>query len=294
MANIVQTSYDSVLGRANVALLGVHLQRSAITAAQTGRWNAHRFPCWTMVWSGVQGYQARLATSDGSDRVVDRIARSWALHGPDQLIQERLPGLEADRESMYLFFRVDGELPVLASRPLTIVVDNDDRLAERFRDMHRAQQRGGPGDALVAHGLLLASLGEIIACAHDSGAGDDDSPWRLRSADEPASAIGLLAAVDLQVARTPAAPPSRARLAKALGMSESSLAHRFRAETGMTLVERIRWLRIREAKARLAEPGATVKSVAASLGFSSPSYFSRVFTEVAALTPEEYLRRCAR
>ncbi|MEK7412198.1 MAG: helix-turn-helix domain-containing protein, partial [Planctomycetota bacterium] len=52
---------------------------------------------------------------------------------------------------------------------------------------------------------------------------------------------------------------------------------------------RIRWLRIREAKNRLAEPEATVKAVARSLGYSSQFYFSRVFKEVAGMTPEMYL-----
>ena len=72
-------------------------------------------------------------------------------------------------------------------------------------------------------------------------------------------------------------------------MSVSSLAHRFKAETGMTPIERIRWLRVREAKRLLSREAATVKSVAAALRFSSPFYFSRVFKEVTGSTPQDFI-----
>ncbi len=288
----VQTSYDSVLGKAGIALLSVHRHRLDVAPDRVGRWDRHRFECWTLVWSGAQGYQARRALSGPSSDVVSRPGRSWALHAPGVEFFESLDAPTSDREAMWLFFSLTGRLTPLTSRPFTLLLDHDDRIADLVRIMHGAQERGAPGDGLVAHGLLLAVLGEVLACAHAGGAGDDRDPWRLRARESRDQEPGLLAAVDLQVSRSPASPPSRERLAAALGMSVSSLAHRFRAETGMTLVERIRWLRIREAKARLADRGATVKSVASSLGFSSPFYFSRVFKEVAGMTPELYLLQC--
>jgi AraC-like DNA-binding protein len=59
----------------------------------------------------------------------------------------------------------------------------------------------------------------------------------------------------------------------------------------MTVLERVRWLRISQARRLLAERNATVKSVARRLGFSSPFYFSRVFREVTGITPIDYLRQ---
>ena len=89
------------------------------------------------------------------------------------------------------------------------------------------------------------------------------------------------------------APPSRAHLSRLLGMSESTFSRRFRAETGRSLAQRRRWLRVRAAKARLAEPEASVTAVAPrEPGFSSGFRFSRVFTEVSGMPPSAYLGRC--
>ncbi|MBA3710721.1 MAG: hypothetical protein H0W83_18095, partial [Planctomycetes bacterium] len=125
-------------GRSNVRLTSVHRQSIQIAADQVGRWMNHRFDSWTMVWSGVHGYQARLSATGVADRVVDRLPRSWALHGPGCSFHERLGASGPDRESMYLFFTVSGELPGLSGRALTVVADPDDRLAGHIRHMHRA------------------------------------------------------------------------------------------------------------------------------------------------------------
>ena len=85
-------------------------------------------------------------------------------------------------------------------------------------------------------------------------------------------------------------PPSLKQLADLLNMSVSSLTHRFKDETGMTVNERTRQLRIYAARESLAQPGASVKAVARDLGFSSPAYFSRVFKEQTGLTPQEFIR----
>lgn len=275
-----------------MGLVSCHHQRQPLIGERVGRWDAHRLPWWSLVWSGARGYQARIVDANGNSRVVDRLPRSWALHRPNHEFFERVPAPEPERDILYLLLTITGSLPPLSARSLTIVLDHDDRIAAQVRSMYQAQERGAPGDVMKAHGLLLAVLGDILLCAHDGGDGTDDSPWRVRPLGLTTTTPSLLAAVDLLVVRRLASPPSRDEIAEALTLSLSSLAHRFSAETGTTLVERIRWLRIREAKLRLAEPLATVKTVAQSLGFSSAAYFSRVFKEVAGVTPDDYQRRC--
>lgn len=292
MTTNVHTTYTNVQGQAGIALVSCHHVRQPCLGERVGRWDVHRLPWWTLVWSGAHGYQARIPSANGDAAVVNRLPRSWALHRPNHAFHERIPTPDPDRELLYLFFTISGSMPPVSSRPLTIVLDHDDHVAGQIRAMHHAQERGAPGDALKAHGLLLSVMSDILVCAHDGGDGSDASPWRIRQPGLTTTTPDLLAAVDVLVSRQLASPPSRDALAEALKLSVSSLAHRFTAETGTTLVERIRWLRIREAKLRLAEPLATVKTVAQSLGFSSAAYFSRVFKDVAGVTPEEYQRRC--
>jgi len=292
MITNVHSSYDNVQGPARLALVSCHHLRLPFLGERVGRWDAHRLPWWTLVWSGANGYQARLRQANGDTVVVNRLPRSWALHRPNHEFCERIPTADPDRELLYLFMSISGALPPLSSRTLTVVLDHDDQVAAQVRAMHHAQERGAAGDALKAHGLLLSVVSDLLVCAHDGGDGTDASPWRIRQPGLTTNTPDLLAAVDVIVSRRLASPPSRDEIAEALHLSVSSLAHRFSAETGTTLVERIRWLRIREAKLRLAAPLATVKTVAQSLGFSSAAYFSRVFKEVADVTPDEYQRRC--
>jgi AraC family transcriptional regulator of arabinose operon len=102
---------------------------------------------------------------------------------------------------------------------------------------------------------------------------------------------GLLADVDAIVRGRLASPPSLGELAEQLGMSISSLAHRFRNETGFSIVGRIRWLRVAQARQLLGTLG--IKQTARKLGFSGPSYFSRVFKEVSGLSPQTFLQQRA-
>lgn len=86
------------------------------------------------------------------------------------------------------------------------------------------------------------------------------------------------------------APPS-IKLAEVLSMSISSLARRFKTEAGTSVMERVRWLRIREACALLAKPGASVKSAASKLAFSSPFHLSKLFHAHTGMTAQGYIQR---
>lgn len=62
----------------------------------------------------------------------------------------------------------------------------------------------------------------------------------------------------------------------------------FKEETGENFVEYLTKLRIRKAKPMLLEPGSSVKQVCLSVGYSDPSYFSRIFKRYEGVTPTEF------
>nr|MBA3847048.1 helix-turn-helix transcriptional regulator [Planctomycetota bacterium] len=97
--------------------------------------------------------------------------------------------------------------------------------------------------------------------------------------------------VDAIIGRRLRRPPTLAEIARELGMSESSLSHRFKRDTGLSVMERSRALRIEAARAMLLRDGTSVKSAARQLGFSSAFHLSRVFTELCGLPPMEWRRR---
>ena len=69
-----------------------------------------------------------------------------------------------------------------------------------------------------------------------------------------------------------------------------SLCHNFKAVTGATIFEYVNFLRIHYAVERLKESGSSVIEVATDCGFSSLSYFNRVFKKIIGCAPSAYNR----
>ncbi len=89
------------------------------------------------------------------------------------------------------------------------------------------------------------------------------------------------------------APWDVACLARAAGMSESALAHRFRKEAGTTPASFVRRLRCEAAAAMLAT-GLTVGETSARCGFANPYHFSRCFKQVTGSSPSSLIPKVPR
>ncbi len=81
---------------------------------------------------------------------------------------------------------------------------------------------------------------------------------------------------------------STAEVAAALGKNRSYLCTRFREETGLSLNAYITRLRMEEARRLLRATDKPLKEIADQLGFSSQSYFQKVFKAETGLTPGAY------
>ena len=74
-------------------------------------------------------------------------------------------------------------------------------------------------------------------------------------------------------------------------VSKYHFCHSFKEKVGLSVMDYVLRTRIVMAKAMLAKERISVSEVSARCGFSSLSYFSRVFKESVGMTPLEY-RRC--
>ncbi len=77
-------------------------------------------------------------------------------------------------------------------------------------------------------------------------------------------------------------------VAKAAGVSRSSLQGRFRAALGRTVLEEIQRVRVGRAQALLANTDLKMAVVAERCGFSNSQRFSVVFRQVAGVAPSDY------
>ena len=77
-------------------------------------------------------------------------------------------------------------------------------------------------------------------------------------------------------------------LAKAMFISRTHLAVKFKKETGMTLTDFILKEKVEEGKRLLRYTDKSISSIAIYLGFSSQSHFTNVFKKYTKFTPNEY------
>lgn len=82
-----------------------------------------------------------------------------------------------------------------------------------------------------------------------------------------------------------------AGLAKQYSISPSSLSHRFRAATGMSVMEYLLSCRMASAKRMLAGSDIGIGQIVERCGFSDNSNFSRTFKRLSGLSPKDFRKQ---
>ncbi len=257
-----------------------------------GHWHGpYVWPSWVVDWISQPGQRLEITEPGGRPQVVERPPQSWCAFAPGVAYRHFDPTPAPPAPTRWFFFDLHAPFAPLSGRALSVLVDPEERIAAHVDAMFDFQQHGEPGSDLAAHGHALAVFGEIALASRRGHAGTADDPWPVRAPVAAASAERLLQRVDAAVLRRFDRPPALADLAAGVHLSSSALSHRFQRETGMSVMVRVRWLRIREARRLLADPDATVAAVARAVGFSSPFHLSRVFSQVTGMSPQEFRRR---
>lgn len=79
--------------------------------------------------------------------------------------------------------------------------------------------------------------------------------------------------------------------AETLNMSKSSLYRKLKTITGLSPVEFIRNIRLKESCRRLKDKSVSISEVAYSVGFSDPKYFATCFKNEFNISPSEYQKK---
>jgi AraC-like DNA-binding protein len=78
------------------------------------------------------------------------------------------------------------------------------------------------------------------------------------------------------------------QMAQLCQMSPSRFCREFKSAYGVTYVEYVARYRVVQAKRLLSNPAMSIADAAAAVGFTDPSYFTRVFRRVTGLSPSAY------
>lgn len=79
-------------------------------------------------------------------------------------------------------------------------------------------------------------------------------------------------------------------LCEMAGFSESTLRRLFKEQTGKTVYDFIKDIKMTNAARKLLITNEPISSIAYDLGYETPSYFAKCFKEVFGLSPQEYRR----
>lgn len=155
----------------------------------------------------------------------------------------------------------------------------------------------GPGSAQIVEGSWAHIARQVFAL---DSLHATELPDRPGSAQSPSRALTGLPSLRSTTNRSleEACEYVRARCNRPLRLGEVArhvfmnpcyLSRKFKQSLGISFSQYLHLVRIERAVARLqAEPGVSLKDLAFSLGFSSPSHFTRVFKRITGLTPTQY------
>jgi AraC family transcriptional regulator len=162
-----------------------------------------------------------------------------------------------------------GEKPELFNRPSYFYGGMPVYLAGRLLREYRRRDLASP---LAMEGLAL----ELIAAANDSPdrRQPKSSRWIERTRDFLHAEFTKTLTIE--------------NVAKIAGVHPSHLARSFRAQTGYTIGDYVRRLRIEFASQQLSLTDASLGDIAAAAGFSDQSHLSRTFKMYFGVPPGEY------
>lgn len=215
----------------------------------------------------------RCTTPDGRDLVLMRHlgVRSW--------------GNSATGDTMMITgtYALDGEVSgrLLRALPPLVALSGDALGSPLIPLMADEIVKDAPGQQSVLDRLLDLLL--IAALRAWFARPEAEAPaWYTAHGD---AVVGR--ALDL-MHDAPAHPWTVATLADATGVSRAALARRFSALVGEPPMAFLTGWRVALAADLLREPGATVGSVARSVGYGSPYALSTAFKRVRGVSPKEY------
>ncbi len=157
----------------------------------------------------------------------------------------------------------------------------------------RAAIRGGMdvndalslSDAYIQKNELLSSVEAIENLQYHMVFDYTEKVEKIRLGKTPTK---LLTDIVNYVQKHLSEPVDIAALSKAMFISRTHLAVKFKKETGMTLTEFVLKEKIEEGKRLLRYTDKPISAIAAHLGFSSQSHFANVFKKYANSSPNEY------
>ncbi len=166
------------------------------------------------------------------------------------------------------------------TEPIAATVEGNRLFRTSFTALLEELAEPSLGTAIIAECLMKQAV--ILLVREHIHALDEESPFLLPVGDP------RLARAVSAVMTHPEQSHSLASLSAIAGMSYSSFFRRFTETYGTPPGDFVHKVRMRTAARLLSTSGMSVKALAAAVGYSSRSHFSRVFKQSYGIDPSSY------
>lgn len=158
----------------------------------------------------------------------------------------------------------------------------DNEITGLIRDFRRETEEARAG---FRHRLRAICTELIVSVARKLG---PDSP----GAPAPGARAGsqIVTAAKEFILKHAAGDISLGEIAWHVGKGEEHLARVFKRETGQSVFDYVREIRVNKAKTLLLNPALSLTQIAERCGFHSLSFFSRTFRQQSGVSPSHYRR----
>lgn len=240
-----------------------------------------RLCAWVIDYSFLGGMRYRVGSRWNCWRTRDR--HSARLYAPGQFLWED-PSQMRRQEclSAYIIFTGGDSIGLRSLTGKDGVAEFSDKaglLAAPLREIAEVGQAMGEAGFCRANALMWQVIGLLLA---SRPAGDHRLIVAPRTARRARSA--LCRRIEAYFESHAHEKITRAILAREFHLSVSSLSHSYRAETGMSPMQKLIRVRINRAK-HLILRGAGLKQVAEETGFNDQFHLSKTFKRIEGMSP---------
>jgi AraC-like DNA-binding protein len=215
----------------------------------------------------------------------ERAAATGHLYAPGTHYWERLEERHLPVESVWIIFRGDGlglEEMIHGANSLAIFRDPEGALGDALMAVNRLEDEY-PGRAFLRG---QEALFRILRLLRESTA-TEEGVYRVATDPKADRTASLQSRVNHYLQAHYADRIALRDLASAMAMSESSLSHRYRRETGTTPMETLTEIRLTQVK-KLLMLGLPLREIAAQTGYYDEFHLSKTFKKRLGLNPSDF------
>ncbi len=250
---------------------------------QSHQWKSFKQKFWVIDVAQLGGFTVRVGGQDHQ-----RSPGSVALYRPNTLYSEWSERGGTTEQAWIMFHTTTRNSPIskmlnkqkacFFEDPAGVVKDNIKAIFEQC-----CNERSGSSFRVQSCFFKIIDL--LIVASQSQG-----FLIAPRTAEHKEPDDSLRARVEAVIASRLMHPLSMAEIASRLGMSLSTLSHRYPIEAGETIIQTRTRIRIEEAKRRLLVGECQIKVLAHELGFFDSAHFTRAFHTAVGVPPMEFRR----